>query len=605
MLNRVFLITIAGLALLIGLIIFLLPTPKPESTAFSDNSFAMQNIRIFDGHEILENYNIIVENGVITGMGTAIKIPKNISILDGSGKTLLPGLIDAHTHVYGAALSDSLRFGVTTNFDMFTGADMLIGIKDKREETTKTNQADLWSAGVLATVPGGHGTQFPVEVETLTKPEEAVAWVTRRIAEGSDYIKLVYMPGNGHFKSLDLATASALITAGHKQGVVVVAHISTLDAAQEMLDADIDGLVHVFADKVVAKEFAAQAARDSVFIIPTLAVLAGVDGQKTGAELADNAQASPYLTQDQKRGLSTSFGEAWPGFDFDIGLQNTLALHKAGVVILAGSDAPNPGTAYGASLHQEMEFLVRAGLTPLEALRAATSAPVLAFGIKDRGVIKVGMRADFLLVTGNPDTDISRSLFIEEIIKNGYVVTRNEQKEPSAAANPPLEFSQLGTFDTDIEPPSNLASLGFIWNSTDDRLANGKSEAVITYTDSGADRSGGALHVKANVKSGFMFPWAGAAFGRSDRKARNIKSYTSISFQIRGTPGTYRAMMFEESAMGAPPTQTFEVTQNWQTITLDMEKFAGFKPELFVGFAITVGPILGSFDYDVDNIIFE
>jgi len=605
MLKKIFFATIGALAVLLALVIFLLPTPKPDEQVFSDNSLAVQNIRVFDGQEIHENYSLIVQDGVITSMGGQIEIPKNIPVIDGSDKTLLPGLIDAHTHTFGAVLKDSLRFGVTANFDMFTSAPMLRGLKDKRTGTVQTDEADLWSAGVLATVPGGHGTQFSVPVETLTKPDEAQAWVARRLAEGSDYIKLVYMPGDAYFKSLDLATASALIKAGHDQSMMVVAHISTLDGAQDMLDAGIDGLVHIFADKPVTEKFAMKAAKDGVFIIPTLTVLASVDAKKPGAALLENPLVAPHLTATQKQSLGTDIGTVWPGYNFELALENTRKLNIAGVVILAGSDAPNPGTTHGASLHQEMAFLVRAGFSPLEALSAATSAPASAFKIKDRGRIAVGARADFVIVSGNPAQDISRTLDIKKIVKNGYTVKRGKQKAPTTSANPPLNASILGTFDMDILPPDNLTAKGFAWSSTDDRMANGNSEAVVSHVSEGADATGGALHVQANVKSGFFFPWAGAFFSHSSQASHNIEAYKTINFQVRGTPGIYKVMVFASGAVGAPPTQDFTVSRDWQEITLDVENFTGFTPKSFVGLAITTGPTPGTFDYDIDNVTFK
>jgi imidazolonepropionase-like amidohydrolase len=99
------------------------------------------------------------------------------------------------------------------------------------------------------------------------------------------------------------------------------------------------------------------------------------------------------------------------------------------VEILAGSDAPNPGTAHGASLHHELELLVRAGLTPIEALRAATSAPARRFGLADRGRIAPGQRADLLLVAGDPTADILATRAIERIWKNGAVVERRRYPE--------------------------------------------------------------------------------------------------------------------------------------------------------------------------------
>jgi len=103
-------------------------------------------------------------------------------------------------------------------------------------------------------------------------------------------------------------------------------------------------------------------------------------------------------------------------------------LKAAGVPILAGTDAPNPGTTYGASLHEELVLLVEAGLTPIEALVAATSAPVQAFHVTDRGRIAHGLRADLVLVKGNPDEDILATRNIVAVYKAGIADDRDSYR---------------------------------------------------------------------------------------------------------------------------------------------------------------------------------
>jgi imidazolonepropionase-like amidohydrolase len=116
---------------------------------------------------------------------------------------------------------------------------------------------------------------------------------------------------------------------------------------------------------------------------------------------------------------------------FDAALATVAELHAAGVELMAGSDAPNPGTAHGASLHHELELLVRAGLTPTEALRAATATPARRFGLSDRGRIAPGQRADLLLVRGDPTADIRATRQIERVWKNGAPVQRQRYPEAS------------------------------------------------------------------------------------------------------------------------------------------------------------------------------
>jgi imidazolonepropionase-like amidohydrolase len=107
-----------------------------------------------------------------------------------------------------------------------------------------------------------------------------------------------------------------------------------------------------------------------------------------------------------------------------VALENLRRLHTAGVAVLAGTDAPVPGTAHGVSMHGEMALLVRAGFTPVEALAAATSVPADVFGLGDRGRVKPGYRGDLLLVEGDPTKDVADTLRIDRIWKNGYVVDR-------------------------------------------------------------------------------------------------------------------------------------------------------------------------------------
>jgi imidazolonepropionase-like amidohydrolase len=105
---------------------------------------------------------------------------------------------------------------------------------------------------------------------------------------------------------------------------------------------------------------------------------------------------------------------------------NVRCLANAGVTLLAGTDAPNPGTVYGESLHRELELLVKCGLSPAQALSAATAEPARVFDLADRGRIAPGKRADLLLVTGDPLTDITATRAIERIWRAGIPCDRRE-----------------------------------------------------------------------------------------------------------------------------------------------------------------------------------
>ena len=107
------------------LLVVLLALPVGEITAATSNDAsvtAIRNVRLFDGTKVIPTATVVFSNGVITAVGPSVKVPDGATVIDGAGKTLLPGLIDAHTHVFPGSLERALRFGVTTELDMFTVA---------------------------------------------------------------------------------------------------------------------------------------------------------------------------------------------------------------------------------------------------------------------------------------------------------------------------------------------------------------------------------------------------------------------------------------------------------------------------------------------------
>jgi formylmethanofuran dehydrogenase subunit A len=154
------------------------------------NEFVIRNVRIFDGSRTIPNGDVWVQDAQIKAVGEHIKVPQTVAEIDGPGKTLLPGLIDAHVHAYGDALKQALVFGVTTELDMFADYHLAAQIKKEQAAGKDVDLADLRSAGTLVTAPHGHGTEYELTIPTITSAAEAQAFVDARIAEGSDYIKI-------------------------------------------------------------------------------------------------------------------------------------------------------------------------------------------------------------------------------------------------------------------------------------------------------------------------------------------------------------------------------------------------------------------------------
>ena len=171
--------TAVSAALLLALLLLrAAPTSDPQSA--SPSRFVILDANLFDGERWWPKASVQVADGRIEAVAEQLSPPDGYAVVDADGRTLLPGLIDAHVHTWGNARRDALRFGVTTLLDMFTAPDALASARVEREGLQPTVQADLWSAGMLATADGGHGTQFGTIVPTLSQPSEAFASTASR-----------------------------------------------------------------------------------------------------------------------------------------------------------------------------------------------------------------------------------------------------------------------------------------------------------------------------------------------------------------------------------------------------------------------------------------
>ncbi|GIF15685.1 amidohydrolase family protein [Actinoplanes teichomyceticus] len=403
---------------------------------------AVVHAKIFDGCDVTAASTVVIEGTEITAVGG--EPPAGAEVVDASGATLLPGLIDAHVHTDARSLGLALRFGVTTELEM-QGTNTAPNRAHLLDDDTV---ADVRSSGFGITPPGGHPSELfpegfrpgppggrphrpgpPPVMPFATTPEEAVAFIPRLIESGSDYIKFMVDDGTveGHpgLPMLDRATLTAGVREARRRGMLTVAHALTVDATRMSVEAGIGGLAHLFMDRPHTPEIIDLIARSGVFVVPCVVLNASMMGI-TGAALADDPRVSARLDEPWTATLRSSFGH-YPQGRLDDVLASVRALHRAGVDLLVGTDASVPlpflgGLAHGASVHHELQYLVAAGLTPIEALRAATSTPARRFGLTDRGRIAPGLRADLLLVQGDPTADIGDTLNTRAVWRRGTPV---------------------------------------------------------------------------------------------------------------------------------------------------------------------------------------
>ena len=573
------------------------PTPR---------EFVIRDVRVFDGERVVPKTNVHVRDGTIVSVGGTA--PAGVESIPGDGKTLLPGFIDAHTHAFGDALDRALVFGVTTELDMFTDHRMAATMRAEQQRADGAlRRADLYSAGTLVTSPKGHGTEYALQIPTLAVAADAQTFIDARIAEGSDYIKIVYDDGASYgmqMPTIDRAVLAAAIAAAKTRGKLTVVHIGSRQGAIDTIAAGASGLVHIFADAPADAAFVQQVVKAGAFVTPTLSVTESTTGVASGASLIKDARLSSFINAAERTSLEGRFPlRPSSKQNLAIAFGATKQLYDAGVPILAGTDAPNPGTAHGVSLHRELELLVKAGLPPEAALRAATSVPANIYQLRDRGRIALGLRADLVLVNGDPTSDITATRDLVAVWKRGVQLAREKATAPAPVA---AAATTTGIV-SDFEASDVRAEFGSGWQPSTDSMMGGKSTATMAIVKGGAHDSRSAMEVSGILATGAPFPWAGAMFfpASTPMAPVNLSQFKELVFWARGDGGTHQVMVFAARLGNIPATQPFVPGPEWREFVMPLASFSGIDGSDLRGVLFSAGSKPGPFRFAIDDVRFR
>lgn len=402
----------------------------------AEEPMLIEGARVFDGTGARARVaDVLVEDGRIVAVGEGLSVPQGIERIDGRGKTLIPGLFDLHTHTrspaYNApedlpkAWAGYLVNGVTTINDFSVSGEMIAPIRalvaPGRYAAPHLNQAIRFG------VPGGHGTEYGwgsfFTMQTTTA-RAAKFLMPRALSYDPEIIK-VFADGwrygrDPDVMSMNVETLTAIVKDAHAAGKPVITHTVTLEGAKVAAAAGVDAVGHGVGDALVDDELIKLMRRKGTAYIATLVVYEPQQERVLSAAEIAGLDAGERADEVRRRG--------GPVRDYDakrwkIMRENIGRLKKAKIPIGIGSDAGIGGVYHGHGAVREIWWLAQLGLSPAEALVAATRTSAEIVNLEgDRGSIQPGKRADLVLVDGQPDRDIDDIWKVARVWQDGREV---------------------------------------------------------------------------------------------------------------------------------------------------------------------------------------
>ncbi|MDP2344680.1 MAG: amidohydrolase family protein [Deltaproteobacteria bacterium] len=426
----------------------------------------VRDARVFTAtsQEALEHHDVVVRGGKIEAVRpTGEEIPAGAVVVEGAGRTLLPGLVDAHAHAFVIAappwflvwpepehvLQELLYAGTTTYHDLCAPLDDVIALRDRVAAGDVVGPRIL-ASGPMLTAPEG----YPVSMTARIMPA-FVAWSSRRthsrepadaaaakavVDEFADrgvaLIKIALASTPDGTPVIAPAVLDAIVQSAHARGLKVVAHIDTADNALLAARHGVDVLVHGVHSSELTVEQAKEIASHKMVVAPTLLTFERLDELRREAvgfsslereSIAPNVQhALTHMPEDYAldKDLLAWMDHLDKHRESRL-VQNTKRLFDAGVPILVGTDGQGSDGSFPAGIHKEMQLLVKAGVPNADVLLGATARSAhMLLADPSFGTIEAGKDADLLLVEGNPLEDISATEKIVTLIQGGRILQR-------------------------------------------------------------------------------------------------------------------------------------------------------------------------------------
>ncbi len=399
---------------------------------------AFVGARIIDGTgaDAIENGVLVVRDGRIEAVGAAaaVEVPADAERIDVGGRTIMPGLVNAHGHVNNVRgleadpsfyteehvehqLGLYARYGVTTVFSLGGDGPEGVAVRDRQRTDPDIDEARFYLSGNIPTGPS---------------PEEAIEQAKAAIALGSDIVKLRVDDNLGASTKMTPETYQAIIDTAHENDLRLAAHMYYLEDAKGLLAAGADLLAHSVRDAAVDDELIAQLRETGVCYCPTLMREVSTYVYESRPDWFDDpfflkeadpdvvaALEDPAYQERLKNSRSAQIYKA----QLEVAKANLKALSDAGIPIAMGTDTGPAARFQGYFEHGEIALMVEAGLTPMQAIVASTLDAARCMQVDgDLGSLEAGKWADFLVLGANPLDDIANTHSLESVYIAGNAV---------------------------------------------------------------------------------------------------------------------------------------------------------------------------------------